>query len=76
MKIFQTIMVITFWSFTVFEYRFDSLQVKQDLTSNFKKIVSALLHKLPTNIRFRIFVLIAWEYNLVPGMYFRNESRQ
>ena len=41
--------------FNAFQYKFDLLKVKQDLTSRTKYFVFDLLHKLLYNLRLAIF---------------------
>ena len=51
---FRAILDIMFWDFTLFKYRFDSLQVKGQWISSIKKIVFELPQVLPSNLWLRI----------------------
>ena len=53
-KYFQTILVIIFWNLTMFQYRSDSVQVKQNVISSIAKVVYDLPHELPKELRLRI----------------------
>ena len=48
---FQTIMVIIFWNFTMFQYRPDQPQVKQNMISSKANLVYELPHALPNDLR-------------------------
>ena len=61
MNVFQTILVIIFWLFTLFQYRFDSLQVKQDLISSIIEFIYEFSQELPSNLRLRAQDLQNWE---------------
>ena len=47
---------IIFWKFTIFPYRSDSPQVKQNLISSIANFVYVLTQELPNNLRPSTFV--------------------
>ena len=51
---FQTILVMTFRNFTMFQYRSHSPQVKQNVLSSTGNLVYKLHHELPNDLRLRI----------------------
>ena len=51
---FQTIVVIIFWNYTIFQYRSNSLHVKRNFISSIANLVYELPHELSKNLRLRI----------------------
>ena len=50
----STVLVITFWSFTVFQYRTGLPQVKQSLISSITNLLYELPQRLLNDLRLRI----------------------
>ena len=53
-KIFQTIPVTIFCNLTMFQYRFDSPQVKANQISSVKKLINKLSYEPPNDFRLKI----------------------
>ena len=51
---YPTIMVITVWNLTMFQYRSDSRQLKRNVISCIANLVYELPHKLPNDLRLMI----------------------
>ena len=49
--IFQTILIIIFWDFTMFEHKPDQPKVKRNLLTSKAKLVYKLPHELPNELR-------------------------
>ena len=77
----STILVIIVWNFTIFQYRSDSPQVKQNLMSSIANFVYELLHELPNTLRLRILEnqeilkkYLGWTQSLVPSLLSRTQT--
>ena len=54
-KFYENFFII-FWKFTMFQYRSDTLQVKQNLISSIANFAYVLTQELPNNLRLSTFV--------------------
>ena len=54
-KIYENFFII-FWKFTMFQYRSDSPQIKQNLISSIANFAYVLTQELPDNLRLSTFV--------------------
>ena len=50
----NTVLVIIYWNFTVFQYRSDLPQVKRNLISGIANLVNEFPHELPNDLRLTI----------------------
>ena len=80
-KVFQTILCIITWNFTKFLYMSHVPQVKQNLILRTINLIYKLPYELPNELNFghkeirkcQQNLKIAWEYNLVCRVSFRNK---